>query len=202
MERRRNPRQQRPRHLGRQRQRQMPGRAGNVAHRDRATRQPATATARSASRVQNAKLPNAACASRASAASRCDHRRNEVPRGGSAGTRPPRNRLPRRRKVRHQDAPRHPVHRQVMDRQQQPSGRCAPASNHTACTITPAAGASRARPPAPVRHMQARSASSSSPPISIRRRQSAARTAPAGATSKPHSAIPRRAPPSRSRKAS
>jgi hypothetical protein len=31
-----------------------------------------------------------------------------------------RNRLPGRRQIRHQDAPRHPVHRKMMDRQQQP----------------------------------------------------------------------------------
>ena len=39
--------------------------------------------------------------------------------------RPP-QRPPRRRKIRHQDAPRHPVNREVMDHQQQPSGSLRP----------------------------------------------------------------------------
>ena len=42
------------------------------------------------------------------------------------GLLPVRDRRPRGRKVGHQDAPRHPVHRQVMDRQQQAAGLCRP----------------------------------------------------------------------------
>ena len=96
-----------------------------------------------------------------------------------------RYRRPRRRQIRHQDAPRHPVHRKMMDRQQQQPVRCAPASNHTACNITPAAGASRSGPP---RRRRDRACSRGvDPPASIRRSTLAATTVPGGAISRPQS---------------
>ena len=76
-----------------------------------------------------------------------------------------------------------------------------PASNHTACSITPAAGASRRAAACACSPMQARRATSSSPRTSIRRRQSPAATAPGGATSRLHCA-PSAVPSSRSRNAS
>src|SRR6266436_5931236 len=65
--------------------------------------------------------------------------------------------------------------------------RCAPASNHTACTSTPAAGKSRLSAARACSQMHASRPAASRPPMSIRRRQAPASTAPAGATSSFHS---------------
>ncbi len=61
-------------------------------------------------------------ASRDRAASRPAQLRNDVLRAGSDTASACRHRPPRRRKVRHQDPPRHPVHRQMVDHQQQAAG--------------------------------------------------------------------------------
>ena len=121
MEGRRHPRQQRSRERRRQRERETPGRAVDVADWiERAVDQ------RQRRRIKHPaperKLRDAAAIARMRrqplrpAAKRGSPRRRR--RHAAA-----RNRLPRRRKLRHQDAPRHPVHRQMMDRQQQPAAR-------------------------------------------------------------------------------
>ena len=97
---------------------------------------------------------------------------------------PARDRPPRRRKVRHQDPPRHPVHRQMMDRPAAAGpARSGPASNHTACSISPAAGDKPRSAASASRRDQRRAAPHRrTPAASTRRRQAAAATEPAGAT--------------------
>ena len=120
MEGRRNPGQQSPRDRSRQREREMAGRAGDVPigieravsqRKSRLTQHPGP----------ERKLSHHARILRVS------HQTlgptSERGSGRHQRRRPPaRNRLPGRRKVGHQDAPRHPVHRKVMDGEQQPSG--------------------------------------------------------------------------------
>ncbi len=48
--------------------------------------------------------------------------------------------LPRGCEVRQQDSPRHPVHDEVVDHEQEPPGRSGPTSHHTACIIGPTSG--------------------------------------------------------------
>ena len=119
MEGRRHSRQQRPRDRSRQREREMAGRADDVPIRiERAVNQ-RQQPARSASRSRT-QAPPAPRRILRLAASRCAQR---TQRGAARPQRrrpAARNRLPGRRKIRHQDAPRHPVHRKMMDHQQQP----------------------------------------------------------------------------------
>ena len=189
MKRRRHPRQQRSRDRSRQREREMTRRAGDVAigieravnqGRSRLTQHPGP----------ERKLADAARILRV----RRQPLRPTAERGAARRQRrrmAARNRLPGRRKVRHQDAPRHPVHRQD-DGWSAAAARpaAAPASNHTACTITPAAGASRLSAACACSPMQATSPAASSPQMSMRRRHSAAGTAPGGAISRPHRRSP------------
>ena len=71
-----------------------------------------------------------------------------------------RNRLPCRRKIRHQDAPRHSVNRQMMDRQQQPPGP--PPRRHR--TTPPAASPGRRSKPLLARPAPPRQCSGAAPP--------------------------------------
>src|SRR5262249_50330364 len=117
MERRRHPRQQRLRQRNRQRQREPTRRPHRVTRRiERAINQ------RQRRRAQlltpKRKLANARCILRPQLKSL----RPPPKRGPTRRQRrhlPTRNRRPRRRKLRHQDAPRHPVNRKMMDAQQQ-----------------------------------------------------------------------------------
>ena len=201
MERRRHPGQQRPGERGRQRQRELPGRAADVASRiERAVDQRQRRLAQHPGPER--KLVDARAGSCACAASRCAQRRNEVPRGASAGSPPARNRRPGRRQVRHQDAPRHAVDRQMMDGQQQPAGRVA----HRHRTTPPAPSR---RPPAPAGARPlapARRCRRAAQPHRARRHRSAAgsrRAAPRRAARPPGSTrAPSAVPSSRSRNAS
>ena len=95
-----------------------------------------------------------------------------VPRGAGAGM-PRAQSPPMQPQVRHQDAPRHPVHR-ADDGSSAAAGRAlrAPASNDTACNHRPGRGVKRLLGRRRCSTMQARSPASSSPQMSIRRRQS------------------------------
>ena len=189
MKQRRHPRQQRIRHGGRQRQPQMPGAAKPVArgielvlHQQQRGQSRHPAPKRKLR--DNAGVPRLRRQLFRPAPKRRPARRQR--------NRPPRrDRSPRRCQVRHQDPPRHPVDRKMMDRKPQPPGRSAPASNHTACTITPAAGSSLASAACVCAASSPRKAASSQspamPPTSTRRRQAAAATDPRGKTSSRHS---------------
>src|SRR6266481_4341329 len=117
MERRRYPRQQRLRERSRQRQREPTSRANGVARRiERAVNQRQRALAQhpgpkrklaNARRILRTQLKPLRPPPKRGSARR--QRRNPAAR----------NRRPRRRKLRHQDAPRHPVNRKMMDGQQQ-----------------------------------------------------------------------------------
>ena len=113
------------RHRSRQRQRQMPGRAQRVARRIEPLLRPAAATAARCIPLQN----------ESSCATLCVPRMRRKPLRPAPERRPPRrqrnrlprrDRLPRRRQVRHQDPPRHPVDRKMMDRKPQPPGTLRP----------------------------------------------------------------------------
>ena len=87
MEGRRHPRQQRPRERSRQREREMAGRAGDVAIGiERAVNQRQSRLTQHPGPERKLADPPGSCAC---ATSRCAQRRNEVPRGASAGARPP-----------------------------------------------------------------------------------------------------------------
>src|SRR5215470_5877109 len=117
MERRRHPRQQPLRDRSRQRQRQPTRRANRVARRiERAVNQRQRALTQQP--PPERKLANA----RRILRPRRQPLRPPTKRGPPRRQRrhgAARNRLPRRRKLRHQDAPRHPVNRKMMDGHQQ-----------------------------------------------------------------------------------
>ena len=121
MEGRRHPGQQRSRQRRRQRERETPSRAVDVALGiERALDQ------RQRRRTQHPAPERKLLDASASACMRRQSLRPAAKRGSPRRQRRHfalRNRLPRRRKLRHQDAPRHPVHRKMMDRQQQPARR-------------------------------------------------------------------------------
>jgi hypothetical protein len=120
MEGRHNAGQQSPRDRGRQREREMARRAGDVPigieravnqRKSRLTQHPAPERKLS----HHARILRVRQQTLGPTAERGSGRHQR--------RRPPaRNRLPGRRQVGHQDAPRHPVHRKVMDGEQQPSG--------------------------------------------------------------------------------
>ena len=196
MERRRHPGQQRRRDRRRQRQRQMTGRAGDVAHGSSA---PSTSDSAGplCIPVQNASSPSrSGCC--ACAASRCAQRRNEVPRGGSAGSCP--CAIACQAAARSGTRMRHdtPSTDKMMDRQQQPPGLLRPGiephrlQHHARRRRKPALGrlrllgdAARAAPPHP------------DPRTSMRRRQAAASTVAGRARSRRQASVP----PRRRRKA-
>ena len=157
----------------------MPRAAGDVAIPHQARHRPATATVPLSIAVPEREAPPAGTASSPappavapSAATRCRV-------GTSSGvTRRAAIAVPGRRQIRHQDAPRHPVDRKMMDHQQQPSRRCRPASNHTACSITPGRRRKPASAAAPLDRCGRCSAAASSPPTSTRGRQQAGRDRP------------------------
>ena len=136
--------------------------------------------------VQNASSPltSGSCAWSVSS---CTHWRKEVPRDGSANGRPATTASQAEarsgNRMRH-DTP--STARWWMVSSSRP-GRCAPASNQTACTMIPLAGASLASAACACSAMQLWRAASSSLAMSVRRLQTAASTVPTGATSKRHS---------------
>ena len=191
----------RARDLRRQREREMPRRAADVAHRiERAVNQ------RQRRRAQHA-APERKLPERGPHPARA--RQAAAPTAGTRSRAPPApapargKRLPGRRKLRQQDAPRHSVHRQMMDGQQQPAGCIRPGVEPHRLHHHPG----RRRKPALAPLAPPRLCTRAVPPHQAqrcrsRRRQSPAGTAPGGATSRRHGGCCRAAPSRRSRNAS
>src|SRR5262249_21251797 len=117
MERRRNPRQQRLRERNRQREREPTRRAQRVARRiERAIHQRQRGRAQQPSPKRN--LATERCIGPPRRYLLRPPPKRPPPRWQRRHL-PARNRRPRRRKLRHQNAPRHPVNRKMMDAQQQ-----------------------------------------------------------------------------------
>jgi hypothetical protein len=120
MEGRRNAGQQSPRDRSRQREREMPRRAGDVPIGSERT------VNQRKSRLTQHPGPERKFSHHARILRVSPQTLGPTTQRGSGRhqrRRPPaRNRLPGRRQIRHQDAPRHPVHHKVMNGEQQPSG--------------------------------------------------------------------------------
>ncbi len=122
---------------------------------------------------------------RASSTSRCAHRRNDVPTGSRSsgpGVRPAATASQAAAmsgsRIRHDTL----STTAWCTASSNDPGRVAPASNHTACAVTPSVGASRAHASPAAASMISRSRSPAASPTVTRRSHSPARTEPTGAT--------------------